>query len=113
MQFGHKTTQLGYSWYGKKYQGTGLNSHCKFLMLQFAFEQMGMLRVEFRADDRNLRSINAMKGIGCTVEGFLRNHLLREDGERRTSVVLSILLEEWQHGVKENLAKRCKNFYKS
>ncbi|TAE12267.1 MAG: N-acetyltransferase [Bacteroidetes bacterium] len=112
IQLEHQTLQLGYTWYGKSFQGTGLNSHCKFLMLQFAFEQMDMLRVEFRADTRNARSINAMKGIGCTVEGFLRNHLLRHDGERRTSIVLSILQEEWQKNVKQNLARRCKNLHK-
>ena len=26
--------QLGFTWYGKKYQGSGLNKHCKFLMLE-------------------------------------------------------------------------------
>lgn len=111
IQLEHQTLQLGYTWYGKSFQGTGLNSHCKFLMLQFAFEQMNMLRVEFRADTRNARSINAMKAIGCTVEGFLRNHLLKENGERRTSIILSILQEEWYNGTKENLEKKCKNLH--
>src|SRR6476469_3823339 len=55
------TLQLGYTWYGAAYQQTGLNKHCKFLLLQFAFEEMGMVRVEFRADNKNERSIAAMK----------------------------------------------------
>src|SRR5690606_39120362 len=50
-----KTLQLGYTWYGKKFQGTGLNKHCKFLLLSFAFETLGMERVEFRADNNNAR----------------------------------------------------------
>ncbi|HSH66937.1 MAG TPA: GNAT family N-acetyltransferase, partial [Bacteroidia bacterium] len=74
IQLANKTLQLGYTWYGKKFQGTGLNKHCKYLLLQFAFEQMGMERVEFRADNNNEKSIAAMKSIGCTVEGVLRQH---------------------------------------
>ena len=74
------TLQLGYTWYGKKYRGTGLNKHCKFLILQFAFETLGMMRVEFRADARNERSIAAMKSIGCTVEGILRSNMWLEIG---------------------------------
>ena len=49
----HNTLQLGYTWYGKKYQGTGLNKNCKLLMLTFAFETLGVERVEFRADAAN------------------------------------------------------------
>ncbi len=98
--------QLGYTWYGEKYRGTGLNKHCKFLLLQFAFETLGMARVEFRADARNERSIAAMKSIGCTVEGILRSNMPLEAGGRRDSIVLSILKDEWDNGVKENLRKR-------
>ena len=98
--------QLGYTWYGEKYRGTGLNKHCKLLLLQFAFETLGMLRVEFRADARNERSIAAMKSIGCTVEGILRSNMWLEDGGRRDSIVLSILKDEWGNGVKENLKKK-------
>jgi RimJ/RimL family protein N-acetyltransferase len=98
--------QLGYTWYGSKYRGTGLNKHCKFLILQFAFETLGMLRVEFRADARNERSIAAMKSIGCTVEGILRSNMWLEDGGRRDSIILSILKDEWENGVKEKLKAR-------
>jgi N-acetyltransferase len=99
-----KTVQLGYTWYGKKFQGSGLNKHCKFLLLQFAFEDMGMERVEFRADNNNAKSIAATKSIGCKVEGVLRNHQpSRQEGIRRDSIILSILKEEWFDGAKENL----------
>jgi N-acetyltransferase len=64
IQLQHQTLQLGFTWYGIEFQGTGLNKHCKFLLLQFAFEQIGMERVEFRADINNKRSIAAMKSIG-------------------------------------------------
>ena len=104
INFNFKTLQLGYTWYGKAFRGTGLNKHCKFLLLQFAFETLGMERVEFRADNNNVRSIAAMKSIGCTVEGILRSHMPTiEDSVRRDSIVLSILKSEWELNVKDNL----------
>lgn len=101
----HNTVQLGYTWYGKAFHGTGLNKNCKYLMLQFAFEQLEVERVEFRADALNERSIAAMKSLGCTFEGILRNNCASSDG-RRDSIIFSILKNEWHDGVKENLGSR-------
>ncbi|MFY8004207.1 MAG: GNAT family N-acetyltransferase, partial [Chitinophagaceae bacterium] len=84
----------------KKFQGTGINVHCKYLLLQFAFEKMQMERVEFRADANNSRSIAAMKKIGCKVEGVLRSHMPTLQTKRRDSIVLSILRKEWYSEVK-------------
>jgi len=97
------TTQLGYTWYGGEFQRSGLNRHCKLLLLTFAFETWGMERVEFRADANNARSIAAMKAIGCVEEGILRNHMPTAAGGRRDSIVLSILRSEWENGVKNQL----------
>jgi RimJ/RimL family protein N-acetyltransferase len=98
-----QTLQLGYTWYGEKFRGSGLNKHCKFLLLQFAFETLDAERVEFRADARNERSIAAMKSIGCTPEGILRSNMPLEEGGRRDSIVLSILKDEWEGLVKNRL----------
>jgi N-acetyltransferase len=106
IQSANQMLQLGYTWYGNRFRGTGLNKHCKFLLLQLAFEELDMYRVEFRADARNERSIAAMKSIGCKPEGILRSHMWLEDGTRRDSIVLSILKEEWEGGVKGNLLHR-------
>lgn len=103
IQLINKTLQLGYTWYGKQFQGTGLNKHCKYLLLAFAFEKMGIERVEFRADHDNKRSIAAMKSIGCKEEGVLRSNGLRNDGTRRDSIILSILKNEWENTIKEKL----------
>jgi len=97
----YQTMQLGYTWYGKDYQGTGLNKNCKFLLLEQAFEKWKVERVEFRADNANERSKAAMKSIGCSVEGVLRSHMPKPGGGRRDSIVLSILKQEWENGVKE------------
>lgn len=102
----HATTQLGYTWYGTRFWGTGLNKHCKYLLLEFAFEQLNLERVEFRADNNNARSIAAMKSIGCTVEGVLRNNCQGPDC-RRDSIVLSILKKEWFERVKHDLSQKC------
>lgn len=97
------TTQLGYTWYGKEFQRSGLNRHCKLLLLTYVFEEWGLERCEFRADANNARSIAAMKAIGCTEEGILRNHMPTREGGRRNSIILSILKQEWFDRVKENL----------
>ncbi|CAM4310661.1 Protein N-acetyltransferase, RimJ/RimL family [Pedobacter westerhofensis] len=99
----YKTLQLGYTWYGSAFQGTGLNRNCKYLLLQYAFEVLGLERVEFRADAGNARSMAAMKSIGCTLEGVLRSHMPNAYGGRRDSAVLSILRDEWFGSVKSKL----------
>ena len=104
IQLNNQTLQLGYTWYGKEYRGTGLNRHCKYLLLQYAFEELEMERVEFRADNRNQVSIAAMKSIGCIEEGVLRSHLPNSNGGRRDSIVLSILKTAWEDTVKQKIA---------
>jgi len=106
IQLLYKTIQLGYTWYGKKFQGTGLNKNCKYLMLEYAFEILGLERVEFRADNRNERSKAAMLSIGCKEDGILRSNLPDNTGGRRDSIVLSILRDEWFHNVKQLLLNK-------
>ncbi len=106
IQLPMQNLQLGYTWYGKQHQGTGINTHCKFLLLQYAFETIGIERVEFRADSNNAKSIHAMKKIGCIEEGLLRSNSIKTDGSRRDSIVLSILKPEWFSNVKPMLQQR-------
>jgi len=98
----HQTTSIGYSWIGKKFQGTGLNKNCKYLLLEFLFNTVNMERVEFQADKNNAISIAAMKSIGCKMEGLLRNSYKGPDG-RRSSVVLSIIKKDWEKKTKNML----------
>lgn len=101
----HSTLSIGYTWYGKEFQRTGLNRNCKYLLLRYAFEQLGAERVEFRADLRNEKSIKAMKEIGCVEEGVLRGNCKANDG-RRDGIVLSLLKDEWRQKVKKLLASK-------
>ncbi len=100
------STLLGYTWYSKHQQGNGINTHCKYLMLEYAFETLNLERVELRADLRNKRSIAAMLKIGFTQEGILRNHLPVADGTRRDSIIFSALKDEWFGGMKANLERQ-------
>ena len=106
IQLPMQSLQLGYTWYGKQFQGTGLNTHCKYLLLAHAFENMGIERVEFRADANNAKSIRAMKKIGCIEEGILRSNTPKLTGGRRDSIVLSILKQEWVEKIKPMLEEK-------
>jgi N-acetyltransferase len=90
-----KRAEIGWTWIGKDFQKTGLNRHCKFLLLQYMFEQLEFERVEFRTDERNHASRTAMEKMGAKYEGSLRSHTLMNDGFRRTTAYYSILKEEW------------------
>ena len=87
--------EIGATWLGTDFQGTGLNKEHKRLMLAYAFETIGMKRVEFKTDGRNLQSQKAMLKIGAKQEGTLRSHTIMEDGYRRDTVFFSILSDEW------------------
>jgi N-acetyltransferase len=112
IQLNNQSMQLGYTWYGSKFQGTGLNKNCKLLLLQFAFETLGLERVEFRADNNNERSKAAMRSIGCIEEGVLRSHVATYTNLRRNSIILSILKNEWEGGVKERLKEKVEKYVK-
>jgi len=94
--------EIGATWYGKAFQRTGLNRHCKYLLLEFAFDTIGAERVEFKTDERNLASRKAIEKIGGQLEGKLRRHTLMYDGYRRNTVCYSILKPEWEE-MKYNL----------
>src|SRR5690606_7488159 len=99
---------LGYTWYGKAFRGTGLNKNCKYLLLELAFDQLDARRVGISANAKNERSINAMKSIGCTVEGVLREYGRDAEGNVMDSIRLSILKSEWEDSVKTGLLAKCK-----
>ncbi|TDX01335.1 GNAT family N-acetyltransferase [Dinghuibacter silviterrae] len=95
--------EIGWTWMGLPYHRTGLNRNNKFLMLRYAFEELGAERVELRTDERNMRSRTAILGIGATYEGTLRHYKIGYDGFRRNTVYFSILRHEWFGSVRERL----------
>ena len=87
--------EIGYTWLGKDFHGTGLNARVKSLLLNYAFHELEFERVEFKTDERNATSRRALEKLGAKYEGCLRSHMLMTDGFRRNSVYYSILSNEW------------------
>ena len=87
--------EIGWSWLGKDYQGTGINAAYKKLLLSFAFDKLGFERVEFKTDVLNQKARKALLKIGATEEGILRSHTLMPHNRRRDTIYYSILKDEW------------------
>ncbi len=102
INYKNKVLHIGWTWIGKASQGTGLNKNIKFLMLQYAFETLQFDKVEFRIDERNIRSRKAVEGIGGKLEGVLRKDTIMQDGFKRNTCCYGILKEEWT-AIKANI----------
>ncbi len=100
-----RSLEIGRTWIAKELQGTGFNAECKYLLLKYCFEELGLIRVFFKTDSNNIRSQKAMEKIGAKYEGTLRNHMIREDGTFRHSAYYSIIESEWK-GVKSILSEQ-------
>ncbi|MGD1843017.1 MAG: GNAT family N-acetyltransferase [Thermonemataceae bacterium] len=87
--------EIGWTWLGKRFQGTGLNKACKFELLNFGFESVAFRRIQFSADKENLRSQKAIAKLGATKEGCFRNNYIDVAGNSRNDVYFSIIKEEW------------------
>jgi len=96
--------QIGWTWIGRDFQGSGLNKEMKFLILRYGFEVLGLNRIEFKADERNHQSRQALLSIGAMREGILRQHMKIHNGYIRNTVFYSILASEWDT-VKEQYFK--------
>jgi RimJ/RimL family protein N-acetyltransferase len=91
----HRSLEIGGTWYAPEFQRTPVNTECKYLMLKYAFEEMKCIRVQFKVDARNERSIRAIERLGAVREGRMRNHIILPDGIIRDSIFYSILDGEW------------------
>jgi RimJ/RimL family protein N-acetyltransferase len=87
--------EIGWTWLGKAFQGTGINAQMKSLMLNYAFDALGILRVEFKTDVLNLPARQALLRLGATEEGVLRSHTLMTNDRRRDTIYYSFLRGEW------------------
>ena len=101
--------EIGSTWISKISQGSGLNKHMKYQMINFAFENLKMERVEFKTDKLNLQSRRAIEKLGAQYEGCLRRHMLMTDGRRRDTVYYSIIKPEWESLKKERFSQFISN----
>lgn len=101
----NRRAEIGWTWIGRPWQRTPVNTEAKLLMLTHAFETMGCIRVELKTDVLNEVSRRAILRIGAKEEGVLRNHMITESGRIRDTVYYSILKAEWP-GVKQALERK-------
>lgn len=101
----HGKLEIGWTWIGRPWQRTAVNTETKYLLLRHAFETLGCLRVEFKTDARNQQSRRALLRLGAVEEGTLRKHMIVQGGRSRDSVYFSILDTEWP-GVRKKLEDR-------
>jgi N-acetyltransferase len=106
----NRHAEIGWTWVGRNWQRTFVNTEAKYLMLRHAFETWGCLRVEFKTDSLNERSRNAILRIGAKEEGTFRNHMIVHDGRLRHTVYFSIINSEWPE-VKADLEEKLLRSY--
>ena len=91
----HKRIEIGWTWIGKPWQRTAINTEAKYLMMRYAFETLRFQRVELKTNVLNEKSRNAIARIGGREEGILRKHAISDQGVVRDTVYYSILADEW------------------
>lgn len=99
--------EIGYTWYAKSRQRSHVNTTCKLVLLEHAFETLGCKVVGLRTDNFNFRSQRAIEGLGAKKDGVIRHHKARPDGTVRDTHMYSIILAEWPD-VKRHLELRLK-----
>lgn len=98
----HRRVEIGSTWYAASVQRTPLNTDCKLMLLQHAFERLGCIAVEFRTHFMNRRSRQAIERLGAKLDGILRSHARMADGSLRDTSVYSVIAAEWP-AVRTNL----------
>jgi N-acetyltransferase len=87
--------EIGYTWYGRSWQRSHVNTTCKLLLMTHAFESLGAKLVGWRTDNYNFASQRAIERLGARKDGVLRHHALRRDGTVRDTVMYSLAAGEW------------------
>ncbi|HYN11914.1 MAG TPA: GNAT family protein [Burkholderiales bacterium] len=87
--------EIGYTWYGQRWQRSHVNTACKLLLLAHAFDKLGCKVVGLRTDNFNFASQRAIEALGAKKDGVIRHHWPRRDGSVRDTVMYSILAAEW------------------
>lgn len=91
----NRRLEIGWTFVGTRWQRTSVNTEAKLLLMRHAFETLGVRRVEWKTDARNAPSRAAIARLGTTEEGTLRQHMVRQDGTSRDTVIFSLLADEW------------------
>lgn len=106
----HRRITVGYTWISAAARGKTFNLESKLLLLDHIFGVLEAARVEFYADDLNIRSRRALLSLGATEEGHLRKHARRRNGSCRTTVVYSVTDDDWplvRANIENRILERC------
>ena len=98
----NKRVEIGSTWYAKSVQRTSLNTECKLMLLEHAFERLDCICVEFRTHFMNHQSRKGIERLGAKLDGILRSNAIQKNGTIRDTAVYSIIKDEWS-SVKANL----------
>ena len=98
----NRRVEIGATWYAKRVQRTALNTECKLMLMEHAFETLGCIAVEYRTGFFNYASRRAIERLGAKLDGILRNHARYPNGALRDTCVYSIIAGEWP-GVRTHL----------
>ena len=101
----NRKAEIGWTWINPKYFGTKINTEAKLQLLEYAFTELRLNRIQFRADERNIRSRRAILKLGATFEAELRNFKQRRDGSVGNAFLYSILSSEWK-GIEKRLREQ-------
>jgi RimJ/RimL family protein N-acetyltransferase len=99
--------EIGYTWYAARCQRSHVNTACKLLLMEYAFDKLGCKVVGLRTDNFNFRSQRAIEALGAKKDGVIRHHAPRRDGSIRDTVMYSVLAHEWPD-VRKHLQFRIK-----
>lgn len=108
IKLSQKSCEIGATWYASDFLGTFVNLECKYLLLKYCFEELKMIRVQFKTDERNVRSQKAIERLGAIKEGILRKERILENGYIRNAVIYSITDDDWKK-VKQLIRKKHEN----
>ncbi|MCZ8535326.1 GNAT family N-acetyltransferase [Psychrobacillus psychrodurans] len=91
----NRNVEIGWTWLTPSAWRTKVNTECKYLMLQYCFEELKVLRVQFSISGQNIRSQKAVERIGAVKEGTFRKHRIKADGTIHDNIFYSIVDIEW------------------
>jgi len=85
------------TWFGRTFWGTGANRESKALIAHLAFAVLDLHRLGAYSNPENVRSTDALFGVGFRHEGVLRDW--HRHGDRHHDVnVFGLLRAEWAEG---------------
>jgi RimJ/RimL family protein N-acetyltransferase/nitroimidazol reductase NimA-like FMN-containing flavoprotein (pyridoxamine 5'-phosphate oxidase superfamily) len=90
-----RALEIGHTFLGRRWWGTGVNAEAKLLLLRRAFDDLGTVRVTWQTDVRNSRSQRAIERLGAVREGVARANRRRADGSWRDSAIYAMTADDW------------------